>query len=210
MEKIIIEKGPSLSREVAGFCHAKYFRKGNPMSTTGYLTDLKNDISPVSPARLASAEKELLTVLMADFRELAIMFGPLTVCAIPRAKREGHYREDQKGLRRTIGRAAQSTPLMEDGTGYIVRHTDTVTTHRAKAGYGGSGEMPRPGLMKDTCHISPDVLGKTILLVDDIFTPGVGVDEDGIQAVYDSGAKNVIFYAVARAGGDGHGFRICS
>ena len=46
--------------------------------------------------------------------------------------------------------------------------------------------------------------------MDDIFTPGVGIDEDGIQAMFDAGAENVIFYAVARAGGNMAGFRLCA
>lgn len=210
MEKIIIEASKYLSRDVYGFCHAKYYRRGNPMSTTGFLTDLKNDISYVSPEMLAQAEQELADVLTADFQKLVDAFGPLMVCGIPRAKHEGYYRNDQMGLRRVISKVAQANPMLEDGTSYIVRHTDTVTTHRAKWGYGGSGEMPRPGLLKDTCNISGAITGKNVLLVDDIFTPGVGIDEDGIQAMFDAGAENVIFYAVARAGGNMAGFRLCA
>ena len=36
-----------------------------------------------------------------------------------------------------------------------------------------------------------------ILLIDDIYTKTVNVDEDCIQALYDAGAARVIFYAVA-------------
>ena len=119
MEKIIIETSKYLSKEVYGFCHAKYYRRGNPMSTTGFLTDLKNDISYVSPEMLAQAEQELADVLAADFLKLVDAFGPMTVCGIPRAKHEGYYRNDQMGLRRVISKVAQANPMLEDGTSYI-------------------------------------------------------------------------------------------
>ena len=100
--------------------------------------------------------------------------------------------------------------MLEDGTDYIVRHTDTKCTHRANWGYGGAGELPRPGLIRDTCMISPAIAGKFMLLVDDIYTPGCGIDEDGVQALFDAGARSVIFYAVGKARGNGCGFRLCA
>ena len=54
--------------------------------------------------------------------------------------------------------------------------------------------MPRPGLLRDTCSLSPAIAGKRIVLVDDIYTPGVGIDEDGVQALFDAGASSVILY----------------
>jgi len=33
-------------------------------------------------------------------------------------------------------------------------------------------------------------------LVDDLYTKGVNIDEDAIQALLDKGAKNVVFYSV--------------
>ena len=119
----------------------------------------------------------------------------MTVCGVPRSKRENSYTLSQMGLKWTIRAVARELGL-EDGMDYIVRHTDTVCTHRARSGHGGAGEMPRPGLLKDTCFIDPRIAGKDIFLVDDIYTPGVGIDEDAIQTVLDSGAKSVIFYAV--------------
>jgi hypothetical protein len=65
-------------------------------------------------------------------------------------------------------------------------------------GYGGDGDMPYVGITKATCKISGDVRGKDILLIDDIYTKGVNIVEDAIQALLDNGPKSVIFYAVAK------------
>ena len=58
--------------------------------------------------------------------------------------------------------------------------------------------MPYPGITKATCNISDKVAGKDILLIDDIYTLDVNIDEDAIQALYDMGAKSVRFYAVCK------------
>jgi hypothetical protein len=36
------------------------------------------------------------------------------------------------------------------------------------------------------------------LLIDDLYTKSVNIDEDWIQALYEKGAKNVIFYSVGK------------
>jgi len=40
------------------------------------------------------------------------------------------------------------------------------------------------------------VKGKVVILVDDIYTPKVNVDEDCAQALLDAGAKRVILYVI--------------
>ena len=50
------------------------------------------------------------------------------------------------------------------------------------AGYINDGREPYPGITAETCEISPDIGGENILLVDDIYTPGVNVDEDASKA----------------------------
>ena len=61
------------------------------------------------------------------------------------------------------------------------------------------GPSPYPGIMKDTCQINKqEIAGKNVILVDDIYTPGCNIDEDGIQTMYDCGAAQVSFYAVAK------------
>ena len=65
-------------------------------------------------------------------------------------------------------------------------------------GHGGDGELPYAGITKDTCNISAGIRGKDILLIDDIYTKGVNIDEDAIQALLDNGARRVYFYAVGK------------
>jgi phosphoribosylpyrophosphate synthetase len=60
------------------------------------------------------------------------------------------------------------------------------------------GEKPYPGITKDTCKISDNVRGKDILLIDDLYTKTVNIDEDAIQALLNKGAKSIVFYAVGK------------
>ena len=186
----------STGNPVTGYFHDWYYTRKDPRNTMRYLTNLKNDIPPFhTPEVIRQSEEELAQVLRDDFAAIVSAYGLMTVCGVPRSKRETSYNSSQMGLKRTIRAVARELGL-EDGMDYIIRHTDTVCTHRARSGYGGAGEKPRPGLLMDTCIMSPGIAGKDILLVDDIYTPSVGIDEDTIQAVLDCGAKSVIFYAV--------------
>jgi len=65
-------------------------------------------------------------------------------------------------------------------------------------GFTNDGLSPYQGITKDTCNISDNVIGKNILLIDDIYTKSVNIDEDAIQALLNKGAKLVVFYAVGR------------
>lgn len=58
--------------------------------------------------------------------------------------------------------------------------------------------MPYPGITKETCIISNDVKGKEILLIDDLYTETINIDEDAIQALIDFGANSVVFYALGK------------
>lgn len=122
----------------------------------------------------------------------------LRVCVIPRAKREDSYRKNQLYLRATIQYVTKHLAGFVDGTHDIIRHTNTSTTHLARHGNGGPGELPYVGITKDTCSISNDVIGKDILLIDDLYTKTVNIDEDCIQALLDKGARSVIFYSIGK------------
>lgn len=210
MLHMILEINRFLNHEVHAYFHERYLGMYHPDNDLIYLNYLKNDQNNRPLELIKKCEAELTAVLVADFAALASTYGALTVCGIPRSKREASYTFGQMGLKRAIGAAARSNSLLEDGTNYIVRHTDTKCTHRAGWGHGGAGELPRPGLIRDTCTISPVVYGKSILLVDDVYTPGCGIDDDGVQALFDAGAKTVVFYAVGKARGNGCGFRLCA
>lgn len=208
MNSIILEPSRFLRRETAAVYHADYLGMYHPQNTLLFLNYLKNDRLEYGGADIAACKQILTDVLAADFAALAQAVGPFTVCGVPRSKRATSYRPLQCGLKESIRAAVARTPNVADGLDYIVRHTDTRTTHRGA--YGGSGALPYPGITRDTCRISPAVAGKDIVLVDDIFTPGVGIDDDAVQALYDAGANDVVLYAVGKARGSGTGFRRCA
>ena len=87
-----------------------------------------------------------------------------------------------------------------DGTSFIQRHTNTKTTHLRNPieGYNNDGAKPYIGITNATCSISNNIIGKNILLIDDIYTRTVNIDEDAIQALISKGANSVAFYAIGK------------
>ena len=192
-----------LSRDVQAFYHDDYF-PGNNWKTIGTIENtvctLKNDITPYTPVILRGACNRLAQILRTDLPQVlrATGLSQIRVCVIPRAKRETYYRTDQLFLRATIQSVVRRLAGFEDGTHDIIRHTDTKTTHRARWGYGGEGRMPYAGITNDTCTLSDDIIGKDILLIDDLYTKTVNIDEDCLQALIDKGAKSVFFYSIGK------------
>lgn len=45
-------------------------------------------------------------------------------------------------------------------------------------------------------HLENNSSGTRILLIDDIYTKTVNIDEDAIQALLNKGARQVFFYAI--------------
>jgi hypothetical protein len=170
--------------------------EGNP----DFINHLKNTFDSTSLSVLQAAVNELIKVLYEDLPEIKNLHGNtnLTVCVIPRAKAETSYSDNQKLFKRVISSVVNKIGGLANGTNYIIRLTNTRTTHMNRSGYGGDGDMPYVGITKATCHISNEVRGKDILLIDDIYTKGVNIDEDAIQALLDNGANSVTFYSVAK------------
>lgn len=110
-------------------------------------------------------------------------------------------------FRDAVSDAAKQLSGVINGANCIIRHTNTRTTHLKE--YTGrvsvqgnirvnDGALPYPGITKSTCSIDRQmIMGKTVILVEDIYTKNVNIDEDCIQALYDNDAKIVIFYAIA-------------
>lgn len=196
-----------LGRDVDLYFHDHYYGFSSPANTIRYINYLKNDCRDFDN-HISICENIAAAVLAADLAELVRVYGPLTVCGIPRSKREDTYPPEKMGLKRAIRKAISMNPSLYDGLDYIVRHTNTLCTHRSYWRYGGDGEGPRPGLIRDTCHLSGEIAGKNIVLVDDIYTAGVGIDEDGVQALFDAGAKSVIMYAFGCTAS--RGYRKCA
>ena len=148
-----IGKDAFLGGDVDLYFHAPYYGFSSAGNTIKYINYLKNDRRDYDRV-ITQCEDIAAKVLAADLAELVSMYGPLTVCAIPRSKRESAYPPEKMGLKRAIRKAIAMNPNLADGMDYIVRHTNTLCTHR-----------------------------------------GVGIDEDGVQALFDAGAASVIMYA---------------
>jgi hypothetical protein len=201
MESFTITSNRFLNRDIQAFYHTDFGGVQLP-NNPNYLYKFKNDPHHNwSDYQLQQAQNQLLSVLFADLPELQnqINIRPLTVCVIPRAKADNTYRPNQLLFKATISNAINRLGNnFIDGTNYIVRHTNTKTTHLRKPmdGYVNDGSEPYLGISSDTCNFSDNINGRDILLIDDIYTKTVNIDEDMIQALYNRGANSVTFYAV--------------
>lgn len=191
-----------LQQDTIAFYHADYNSGGSwqiSNSIENLIWTFKNDVDSF-PERLPNVQKQLSAILGQDLPEILRQVGKnnLTVCVVPRSKAESYYRADQLLFRRVISNVVDQLPNFENGTNYIVRHKHTRTTHLDKNGEGGDGNLPYPGIIKDTCTISAQVNRKDILLIDDLYTKSVNIDEDAIQALLDKGANSVTFYSIGK------------
>ena len=196
MQKTVIGGNYWLGRRCDCYYHALYPGMKSPDNPIPFVNDLKNDFGERCMFQIEQCEKILKELLVKDFSQLVYQYGNLTVVGVPRSKKESAYRHSQMGLKRAIRAAVKNNPCLKDGMDYIVRHSDTCTTHLYRCGCGGAGSRPYRGITKATCILSPEIAGKDILLVDDIYTPTCGIDEDAASALFEAGARSVVFYAV--------------
>ncbi len=195
-----LDQNEYLRQAVFGFYHADFGGVDHP-NNPNFLYKLKNDPHHNwTDAQLGLAKRELRQVIHSDFPEIlrSIRSTSFTVCVVPRAKADVSYRPDQLLFRNTVGECASAIPGLQDGSRFISRHTNTRTTHLRKPvqGFINDGSQPYPGIAQDTCHFSEHIRGRRILLVDDIYTRTVNIDEDMVQALFDNGARFVVFYAI--------------
>lgn len=197
--------GHFLHQPVHAFFHEDY-HAGDPtlrntVGTVEYIiTTLKNQFLNQKPQELEQASCLLIEILNKDLPKILskTQKKELTICVVPRAKTQYTYQENQLLFKRSVQRAINSIAGFEDGTDFILRHTDTQTTHLAKSGHGGNGDLPYPQITKNTCQISPLVQGRNILLIDDLYTESVNIDEDALQALLDFGANSVYLYTIGK------------
>lgn len=205
MKEFQIESNEYLNSPIKSWYHSEYhggkfWEKG---TIENIICTIKNDIDIKSydNPELLDASKKLYDILMLDLGNLVNNYSQefgdsaITICAVPRAKVQNNYYPHQLLFKETIKRVISDLKL-NDGTDYLIRKVNTRTTHRDKSGHGGEGPLPYVGITKDTCNISPQVKGKVILLIDDVYTKSINIDEDAIQALLDNGANKVFFYSV--------------
>lgn len=205
MKQFTINPNAFLKIRTQGFYSISYFRHGHPLHPT-CLTELKNTFNNLNDEqgrkKLNSALIEVLNHLRTDLPAIAhhINVSSAVLCVVPRAKAEAQYDIPQTLFRYAVELFTKESENYRDGTRYILRHTNTKTTHLPSkiSGFVNDGASPYPGITLSTCDINPRVRGEHIILVDDIYTPGVNIDEDAIQALYNCGAAHVTFYAVAK------------
>ena len=204
MNQYTIVKNEYLSKDIKAFyrCVYKgYGKAGNP----DYINHLKNTFNNAPRYKIEAAKNSVKSNLADELSNVlsTISDTEVAICVIPRSKAINYYSALQLGfseaIKETIPLLRDSGKVVIDGINYITRHTDTCTTHLSRSSIGGgNGRMPYIGITKDTCTISDQVRGKHILLIDDIYTKDVNVDEDAIQCLLDYGAKDVTFLSIAR------------
>lgn len=204
LRQFIINACEKLSKDILGFFHWEYIKfraPGNP----DCINMIKNDYNSFNFAELENAKNKIISVLENDLKLIKSLHPEINmICTVPRAKRIETYAPSQLmffDIVHTVIKKIQcnNTSFIEDGTYCIQRIIDTKTTHlNYNITNNDNNPAPYKGITKNTCFIDNSIKGKNILLIDDIYTKTVGIDEDAIQALFDNGAQNVIFYAFAR------------
>ena len=207
MNELSLGLNAFLKKETQAFYfteYTSYERRNKIKNYPMYLLTLKNDPDRNWwESKLKEAEQQLLSILLTELPlvKKAINIEPLVICVVPRSKADNTYREDQLLFKQTIKNAIkQMNDVFIDGTDFIKRKVNTKTTHlrREIEGYENDGDLPYPGISLKTCEFDKEIIGANILLIDDIYTESIGIDEDMIQALYDKGANSVTFYAIGR------------
>jgi len=200
MKEYVIEKNLFLKKNVSAFFHTDYTGY-KEIKNPDYLNVLKNTFDNDSDENLENAYKCLKDILRQELPKIFKIYDKdnLKVCVVPRAKSIEKYSNRQLLFLKAVKDVVDEYNFFQDGTNCIERYIDTKTTHLSKSKkINNNGEMPYPGITKDTCKISSSVQGKDILLIDDIYTKEVNIDEDAIQSLLDMGAKSIIFYSVGK------------
>lgn len=197
----MLEANEVLDIDTCAYYHTDFYGYGHPQNPN-FIYQIKNDRNSFARWYVVNAARKLCRIFLHDFSIISdeASRSPLTVCAVPRAKVNARYNEEQLFFRKVVSFCATKMSDMKDGTRFIDRVVDTKTTHLRKPqqGFINNGSCPYRGIAKDTCYFSPELKGRDILLVDDIYTKGVNIDEDMVQALYDHGVNSVIFYAFGR------------
>ena len=200
-----------LKRNSVCFYVLDYLRHNDP-DNPQFILDLKNTFNNESIATLKAAKKTARDIIVRWAPEVMrrMNIASCTMICVPRSKAFSTYADTQMYLLHAVSEAAQALAShgVNDGAGAIRRVVNTKTTHlpdrteRVLSNGGrevNDGDRPYPGITKRTCEIDAGLIrGQDILLIDDIYTGGVYIDEDCIQALYDAGAARVVLFTLSR------------
>ena len=214
MMQFIIFNNQFLKLNVMGYYNTDYLGHRKP-NNPDFINVFKNTYNSFDINKLNKAYNTVNKILYSDIKWIYNMLGQprnFRVCVVPRSK--ANLQETQLYFNKAVADTVKKIELDISkyttypvdnkntiiGTDYIKRHTNTYTTHLGEKApnYDNNGKKVYIGITKDTCHISQEVNGNHILLIDDIYTENVNIDEDAIQALLDNGATGVTFYAVAK------------
>lgn len=205
LSRHIIESNSYLTKQITAFYDCAYMRpdpegSGFSIRVSDAIRTLKNTFNHESDNVLFRAKNYIRTIATTDLKQIIEqerIENPIIIC-VPRSKAD--FSDKQLLFRKAISEAANNT-VATNGAEYIRRIRNTKTTHLAntrKGDMSGDGDMPYPGITNDTCHLSGSVSGRNVILVDDIYTKTVDIDEDCCQFLLDNGAKSVTLYTICK------------
>ena len=207
MKHHIIERNDFLSDDIQEYFNTYYLGYQNP-GNPDFLNELKNTFNKKSRIELEKFMEPIHDRFVEDIPQIIQkhQFKECVLVGVPRAKKHKTYTENQllfiESIKNSISAIDEKVPSCNvlDGSEWIKRMSNTKTTHLPDEvkDYNNDGDSPYPGITKNTCECNPSLKGKDIILIDDIYTKTVNVDEDCIQALLDWGAKSVVFYSIAR------------
>lgn len=199
MQRFVIQANEFLRQDIQAFYHTDYVGYRSP-GNPDYINIIKNTYNSFSKSVLVGMAHELSSVLLEDLPQIlpTLRLNTITVCVVPRAKTS--YQPNQLLFKATVRKVVDQFNDLNDGADFITRHTNTRTTHLPPntPNYNNDGDAPYPGITRATCNISVNVRGKNIILIDDLYTRTVNIDEDAAQALIDNGANSVVFYSVGK------------
>lgn len=205
LSRHVIESNGYLNKQIVAFYDCAYMRpdpegSGFSIRVSDAIRTLKNTFNRESDNELFRAKNYIRTIATTDLKQIIEqerIENPIIVC-VPRSKAD--FSDKQLLFRKAISEAANNT-VATNGAEYIRRIRNTKTTHLAntrKGDMSGDGDMPYPGITNDTCRLSGSVSGRNVILVDDIYTKTVNIDEDCCQFLLDNGAKSVTLYTICK------------
>ena len=205
LSRYVIESNGYLNKQIVAFYDCAYRRpdpegSGFSLRVSDAIRTLKNTFNRESDNDLFRAKNYIRAIATTDLKQIIEqerIENPIIVC-VPRSKAD--FSDKQLLFRKAISEAANNT-VATNGTECIRRIRNTKTTHLAntrKGDMSGDGDMPYPGITNDTCRLSGPVSSRNVILVDDIYTRTVNIDEDCCQFLLDNGAKSVTLYTICK------------